>query len=598
MKPTEKLIIENFDIWTSAIKSKSHLGRLSNTNLELYGIGKLRQFILDLAVRGILIPQDPLDGKASDLLKRITEEKSKLAFKNNLKLDKKISNISENEAAILLPKQWEWCLLGDISIMIRGITFPASEKSKIPEDGRLICLRTSNIQEEIEWDDLLYIREQYVKREDQIIAKNDIVMSMANSRELVGKVAIVKKEPKYRSTFGGFLGVIRPILVNPRYLTIALRSSIIRSKLIDNASQTTNIANISLSKLNSLVLPLPPISEQNRIVEKVHELMRICNQLEKEQERNLKTHETLVSNILGIFISNSEEVSHLSKTWKHIQENFDTLFTTEKSVDQLEQTILKLALMGKLVPQDPVDEPAEVLFRKITEKKESLIEKGLLKKQKSLPPISAKEKPFQIPANWKWVRLNDAFDIRDGTHDSPQDASGDDTFPLITSKDFKKGNINFKEARRISRKDHLKISERSYVEVNDILFSMIGGNLGNQVMVEDPRPFSIKNLALFKYYSQELTQPKFLKIYTEELALGLQHKASGGAQPFISLGALRNLPLALPPIAEQHRIASKVDELIKLCQKLKKSINSAHSTKINLTDNLIEKLTDKKLQTQ
>ena len=126
------------------------------------------------------------------------------------------------------------------------------------------------------------------------------------------------------------------------------------------------------------------------------------------------------------------------------------------------------------------------------------------------------------------------------------------------------------------------------VEVDDILFSMIGGNIGNQVIVKDSRPFSVKNVALFKYYSRELTVPKFLKVYSEELALELQQKASGGAQPFISLGSLRMLPLALPPIAEQYRIVAKVDELMTLCDRLKAKLQTAQTTQLHLADSLVE----------
>ena len=248
-------------------------------------------------MRGILVPQDPSDGNALNLLERITEEKSKLIFKKKQsKRRNKSFNNNSNKATTKLPKQWEWCLLEDISMIIRGITFPASEKSKISENGRIVCLRTSNVQEEIEWDDLLYIKEQFVKREDQIVEKNDIIMSMANSRELVGKVSLVKSKPTHRTTFGGFLGVIRPILLDSHYLTIVLRSSTIKNKLIEKASQTTNIANISLSKLNSLFLPIPPLAEQRRIVAKVDELMELCQQLKtsiisaKTTQINLAEH--------------------------------------------------------------------------------------------------------------------------------------------------------------------------------------------------------------------------------------------------------------------------------------------------------------------
>ena len=200
--------------------------------------------------------------------------------------------------------------------------------------------------------------------------------------------------------------------------------------------------------------------------------------------------------------------------------------------------------------------------------KERLVKEGKIKKQKPLETIKADEIPFELPKGWELSRLQEVIDVRDGTHDSPKDAIGKDTYPLVTSKNFYNGTIKFDEARQISAEDHNTISKRSFVEPYDILFSMIGGNLGNQVMVTADRPFSIKNVALFKYYNRNLTSPFFIKKFMEHLALDLQSKAAGGAQPFVSLGFLRKLIIAIPPIKEQNRIVDKVDSLMDLCDRL------------------------------
>lgn len=254
-------------------------------------------------------------------------------------------------------------------------------------------------------------------------------------------------------------------------------------------------------------------------------------------------------------------------------------------IKKLRELILELAVRGKLVPQDPNDVPASVLLERIAAKKAQLIKDKKIKKPKALPEISEDEKPFELPQGWEWCRLQDSIDVRDGTHDSPKDANGDETYPLVTSKDFKDGSINFESARKISAEDHFEISKRSHVEVDDILFSMIGGNIGNQVIVKDIREFSIKNVALFKYYDKKITAPYYFKIYTENLASVLQESAKGGAQPFISLGALRKLVLALPPIEEQYRVVAKVDELMGLCDALEAQTESsitAHQTLVEV----------------
>lgn len=242
-------------------------------------IDKLKQAILQLAVMGRLVEQDPNDEPASVLLEKIAEEKARLVKEGKIKKPKKLPEIDEGETHFLIPSSWALARLGEVVEIVRGITFPASEKSFTPENGRIACLRTSNVQDRIEWDDILYIRDSFVSKGSQYVRMHDIVMSMANSRELVGKVAIIEKEPSEPTAFGGFLGVIRPILLHPHFLMAVLRAPHARTALIGGASQTTNIANISISKLNPFVLGIPPLDEQHRIVQKVDELMALCDQL-------------------------------------------------------------------------------------------------------------------------------------------------------------------------------------------------------------------------------------------------------------------------------------------------------------------------------
>lgn len=204
----ENLITDHLDLWTAAVRPKSSAGRGSNSKLELTGIKNLRELILELAVRGKLVPQDPSDEPASVLLERIAAEKTRLVKEGKIKKPKALPEISEEEKRFELPEGWEWGCLGDIVAIIRGITFPASEKHREPSEERIACLRTANVQDKIEWDDLLYVKTSFVKRLEQRAEVGDIVMSMANSKELVGKVAYIEKIPSGSATFGGFLSVI------------------------------------------------------------------------------------------------------------------------------------------------------------------------------------------------------------------------------------------------------------------------------------------------------------------------------------------------------------------------------------------------------
>jgi type I restriction enzyme S subunit len=278
------------------------------------------------------------------------------------------------------------------------------------------------------------------------------------------------------------------------------------------------------------------------------------------------------------------------QTAKLLEKHFDIALETPDGVKKLRELILTLAMQGKLVEQDEREGTAGELFERIQLEKKQLVKHGKLKAQKTLLSIKSEEVPYKIPQSWVWTRLNDVVDVRDGTHDSPKDATGSNTYPLVTSKDFINGEINFATARRISEEDHKKIIQRSLVEKDDILFSMIGGNLGNQVMVNDETAFSIKNVALLKYYSKKFTLPIFIKKFTEFIALNLQQNAIGGAQPFVSLGFLRNLPFPLPPLPEQKRIVAKIDQLMSLCDKLESQRNERSNKRLAIHTAAINKL--------
>ncbi|HCT2509194.1 TPA: restriction endonuclease subunit S, partial [Aeromonas dhakensis] len=151
-------------------------------------------------------------------------------------------------------------------------------------------------------------------------------------------------------------------------------------------------------------LPIPPLAEQKRIVAKVDELMALCDQLELRSESQLVAHQTLVEALLAT-LTDSSDTEELAQNWARLNTHFDTLFTTEASIDALKQTILQLAVMGKLVQQDPCDEPATALLERIAAEKARLVKEGKIKKPKALPEIGKEDKPFELPAGWEWSML-------------------------------------------------------------------------------------------------------------------------------------------------------------------------------------------------
>ena len=587
----EKLITDHIDIWSSALRTCSMAGRGSNGKIDLYGIKKLRELILELAVRGKLVPQDSNDEPASELLKRIATEKAELVKQGKIKKQKPLPEISEDEKPFELPEGWECARLGNTVAIIRGITFPASEKHKEPSKGKIACLRTANDQDSIEWDDLLYVSESFVKRSEQFAEKGDIVMSMANSRELVGKVAHIYNIPTGSATFGGFLSVIRPYGFNAAFLMSVLRSPNIKSILIDSSSQTTNIANISLEKLNPLVISVPPIGEQNRIASKVEELMSLCDQLEQQSLTSLDAHQQLVETLLAT-LTDSQNTEELTANWARISQHFDTLFTTEASIDALKQTILQLAVMGKLVPQDPNDEPASELLKRIEQEKAQLVKEGKIKKQKTLPPISEDEKPFGLPDGWEWTTMQGLYPEFQNGLSSRGSSSGKDSV-VIRLADIKNWKVSFADTRAIAITDSEK--QKYCLDKNDILIVRVNGSadiVGGFVLYDDDQNVCYCDhfIRLRLPYKRVIDENYLILVASSPL---IRRKINNlfittSGQKTVNQTHISSLLFPLPPYKEQKCIVARVNELFSLCEQLKLRLQSAHQTQLNLADALTD----------
>jgi len=548
------------------------------------GIQRLRELILTLAMQGKLVPQDPKDQPASELLKAIEAEKQRLVKEGKIKQPKPLPEIKPDEVPYELPQGWVWVRLGNISQIIGGFAY---KSGCFQTESTKQVLRLGNIR-----PDAIRLNENPVFIDDALgeatsefcLLKNDILITMTGTRSKRDYLYTVRVE---ENPMNGVLlyinqrvGAIR-LFFDSRYVNLALKVETLKDVIFSSATGSANQANIGISNLREWMMPLPPLAEQRRIVAKIDQLMARCDELEKlrgdRNQKRITIHTAALDRLLT-----AKESSDFSTAWRFITQHFGELYSVKENVAELRKAILQLAVMGKLVPQDPTDEPASELLKAIEVEKERLIKEEKIKRQKALPEIIDEEKDFILPSRWEWARLQNVLDVRDGTHYSPMDATGSDTYPFVTSKNFVNGKIDFSTVRRISAKDHFEFTKRSKVDKLDILFSMIGGNIGNQVIVEDECDFSIKNVALFKYYNKQLTNPYFIKIYLEHLANGLQAKAAGGAQPFVSLAFLRNLVIALPPKEEQSRLVAKTNSLMALCDRLEQQIDAATSKRTEL----------------
>ncbi|EIV8495149.1 restriction endonuclease subunit S [Vibrio vulnificus] len=577
----EKLITDHIDIWTSAIQAKSASGRGSSKKRELYGIKKLRELILELAVRGKLVPQDPNDEPASVLLERIAVEKAQLVKEGKIKKQKKLPSIDDDDYLFDIPSGWSWERLGNVGETNIGLTYSPKDAG---ETG-IPVLRSANIQRgKIDLSDLVRVQKEV--KDSVLVEIGDLLICARNgSKALVGKTAQIceLKEPM---AFGAFMAIFRSCIND--YIEVFLNSPVYRKNL--EGVSTTTINQITQSNLRSTICPIPPVEEQHRIVAKVDELMALCDQLEQQTEASLDAHQVLVETLLAT-LTNSQDATELMANWARISEHFDTLFTTEQSIDQLKQTILQLAVMGKLVPQDPNDEPATKLLERIAEEKAQLVKEKKIKKQKALSPIAEDEKPFELPKGWEWCRTGEAGNIQLGRQRSPKDHSGPHMTPYLRVANVHDNRIDTSDVKQMNfTPEEQKIYRLEY---GDILLNEGQSKelVGRPAMFKDEVANVCFQNTLLRFKAHNNISPEYSLLYFRHcLYSGRFQKAVKQTTNMAHLSAARLIPIEfpLPPAEEQIKIVERVNQLSGMCEQLKQRLRDSQQTQLQLTDAIVE----------
>ena len=563
----EQLITEHIDIWTSSILAKSTSGRGSSKKYELYGIKKLRKLISELAIRGKLVPQDANDEPASVLLEKIAIERAQLIKEGKIREAKPVAKIKRDECFLELPNNWELCRFGAITFNRDPERVPLSVEVRRNRQGSYDYYGASGVIDKI--DDYLFEKPLLLIGEDgaNLINRSTPIAFIARGKYWVNNHAHVID------------GINEEFLL---YLCIHINAISLEAYITGSAQPKMNQA-----KMNSILIALPPLEEQKRIIAKVDELMLLCDQLEQQTEASIEAHATLVDVLLAT-LTDSVDADELAQNWERIAEYFDSLFTTEKSIDALKQTVLQLAVMGKLVPQNPDDEPASVLLEKIAKEKEQLIKEKKVRKEKLLPSISEEEKPFKLPQGWKWSRLQSiASKITDGEHQTPPRISNGHM--LLSAKNVRDGFLDMDNCDYISEADYNKSRERCCPETGDLLIVSVGGTIGRSSLVSDNDQFAlVRSVAMIKPL---LFNSAYLKYSMDSSLLqnAIHSNKRGGAQPCLYLSEISKFIFPMPPLAEQQRIVSKIDELLAICDQLKEKLQQSQETQVQLTDALIDR---------
>lgn len=573
----ESIITKKLDVWTSAIKTKTAAGRGSSNKLELYGIKKLRELILELAVQGKLVAQNKNDKPAIQFLKDLEIAKVKLIEQGSLKKVKPLALVDEVELPFSIPKSWHWERLGNLGNTQTGSTPPKANQEHYGSD--IPFIKPADISDIGVDYDSMGLTFDGANKLGRIADEHSVLMVCIGT---IGKCQLIDR----KCSFNQQINSITPYVPEfGQYLYQALRSPYF-SRLAWDKSSSTTIAILNKGKWESIPVPVPPLEEQKRIVVKVEELMALCDQLESQTESSIEAHQTLVKSLLET-LTNAKDADELNESWQRIGEHFDVLFTTEDSIDQLKQTILQLAVMGKLVKQDPNDEPASKLLERIAAEKEQLIKDKKIKKQKPLPATSEDEKPFQLPHGWAWTRFSDFVnEVATGPFGSMIHKSDyiDGGIPLINPSHMINGKIQEDSAISVNE---LKAEElSSYKLAEGDLVMARRGEMGRSALVTKRENNWLCGTGSFVLKFNDKVSREFLLLLfkTDYVKNYLGGNSVGSTMTNLNHGILNKMPFLIPPVAEQERIVQKVKILFGLCDKLKLKINDTQLTKIKASD--------------
>lgn len=488
----------------------------------------LKNSILQQAMQGKLVPQDPNDEPASELLKRIKVEKARLIKEGRIRKEKSQPAISKDEIPFDIPESWEWLRLGDIGPWASGAT-PSKSNNLFHDGGTIPWLVTGDLNDGVIEFIPNKITETALKQTSvKLNPENSVLMAMYGAT--IGKVGILS----FPATTNQACCACQPFHgVDKWYLLYFLIS---QRTAFRNRGEGGAQPNISKEKIVETLFPLPSLSEQKRIVAKIEELLPLIERYDESDKRLLELN--------------------------------------KKFPDDLRKSILQQAVQGKLTEQDPHDEPASELLKRIKAEKARLIKEGKIKKEKPLTPISDDEIPFDIPNSWKWIRLGELSKlITKGTTPRNDYVSSVEKGVGFLRAENVKGlmELDLSNLKYVSREINDGFLKRSIIEEGDLLVT-IAGTLGRTALVDaDVLPLNANQaISIVRLVNKDYLSLSYL-IYSLNCPI-IQRKLTDqkkiNAIPNLTLEIIRNCVLPLPPLKEQKLIVDRVDELISICDSL------------------------------
>jgi len=546
-----------------------HFNRISDAP---EAIQRIRDFVLELAVRGKLLEQDTADELAPELYNRMQAEKARLEKTGRIRKRVPQDPMAVKDYPFPVPTSWMWVRLGDIGDWGSGSTPPRGNLDLYGND--ITWLKSGELGDSValsgssERVSNLALRQCSFRMNQP----GDVLIAMYGAT--IGKLAILAEPAVTNQAVCGctpFLGVLN------KYLFLFLRS---RRADFQGQSEGGAQPNISREKIVASPFALPPIEEQHRIVAKVDELMGLCDLLEKAKADREAKRDRLVASSLNR-ISAAEDSGALKEAARFHLAHLPRLTARPEHIKQLRQAILNLAVRGRLVPQDPKDEPAGELLKRIAKERVALIDQGLIRRYEPEDPFETNELPFGVPGKWVWSRVGDTFLFTQyGT--SQKSYPSENGVPVLSMGNVQDGFVVLGNEKRIPETS--EDLPALYLNKFDLLYNRTNsaelvGKTGIYLGEAGMRTFASYLIRLrpsLKWSSaQFLNTAMNSPVFRETQVVPHIKKQTGQAN--VNGTALKNMLIPLPPLAEQHRIVARVDELMGLCDQLETKILSAET---------------------
>ena len=548
--------------------------------LELYerisdaedAIPRLRRFVLDLAVRGKLVEQDASDEPAAEVLKRIAIQKPKGGKKSNLN--------KGSSFPFTLPVGWSWTTLSEISTRLHyGYTASADVTLK---DVRL--LRITDIQDSrVNWEAVPGCAIDEKSLPKYLLEAGD--MLIARTGGTIGKTFLVKEAP-LKAVFASYLIRVTPSSeLLDQYIKTFCESGVYWDQLRDG-SRGGGQPNVNGQTLGKMFVPLPPLAEQHRIVAKVDELMALCDQLEQARAGREAVRDRLTTASLARLTAPETDAETFQSHARFALQSLPTLTTRTDQIKTLRQTILNLAVRGKLVEQDAADEPAAGLLKRIAKGIASKRKEMGLRPNAAVKPVNADDAPFDLPQGWAWARFPEVGVFARGK--SKHRPRNDPTL-------YVDGTVPFVQTGDVARSGGVVTTHSSVYNETGLQQSMlwpagtmcitIAANIADSGILTFDACFPDSVVGLVA--ASDFENARFFEYFVRTAKANLTEFAPATAQKNINLGILEMVLIPLPPLAEQHRIVAKVDELMALCSQLEASLTTTDTTRSKLLNALL-----------